>query len=270
MSPVVATATPFAHLHSAHPLKHPLESLDEKQRTEAYEQLKEKIIGLLGLHKPNDFDVFLCHNSKDKSALRQLGEALKERGLSVWLDEWELIPGRPWQDALEDIITTCRCAAVCVGKNGLGPWEQPEMLALLRRFVNEKKRGKNVPIIPVLLPGVPADVALPIFLEAYMWVDLRSGFSEEGLNQIQWGITGVKPRSKRIAHGGTGRVAASTSSAEPLPAAETRPAESAKPSTRTSVSAAKEIPPTSGDSKVPAVGGKSKRGPKKGKPQRFP
>ena len=59
-----------------------------------------------------NFDVFLSHNSKDKPAVKVLGTALKKRGLSVWLDEWELRPGLPWQRALEDIIGSCKSAAV--------------------------------------------------------------------------------------------------------------------------------------------------------------
>jgi nucleotide-binding universal stress UspA family protein len=68
------------------------------------------------------FDVFLSHNSKDKPAVREVAEALKSRGLAVWLDEWELIPGKPWQDALEDVVQTTKAAAVLVGSDGMGPW----------------------------------------------------------------------------------------------------------------------------------------------------
>ena len=46
------------------------------------------------------FDVFLSHNSKDKLMVRQLARALEARGMQVWLDEWELVPGRPWQEAI--------------------------------------------------------------------------------------------------------------------------------------------------------------------------
>ena len=38
------------------------------------------------------FDVFLSHNSKDKPDVRELAEALRARGLRVWLDECELVP----------------------------------------------------------------------------------------------------------------------------------------------------------------------------------
>lgn len=141
------------------------------------------------------FDTFLSHNSKDKPEVKRLGEALKKRGLTVWLDEWELRPGLSWQNGLEEIITNCKSAAVCVGGNGIGPWEDPEMKALLRRFVNEKMAGNIVPIIPVLLPGAPNNVKLPPFLEAFTWVDLRDGLKKDGLDRLEWGITGVNPNT---------------------------------------------------------------------------
>ena len=76
--------------------------------------------------------------------------------------------------------------------NGIGPWEDPEMKALLRRFVNEKKTGNILPVIPVLLPGAPATIKLPLFLEEFTWVDLRNGLTADGLDKLVWGITGKK------------------------------------------------------------------------------
>ena len=139
------------------------------------------------------FDVFLSHNSENKDVVARLGEALKGRGITVWLDVWELRPGSRWQRELEKIINECRSAAVCVGADGLGPWEDEEMEALLRRFVKEKDRAGNaLPLIPLLLPGAPADVPLPVFLEAFVWIDLREGLTEAGLDRLEWGITGIK------------------------------------------------------------------------------
>ena len=135
----------------------------------------------------SEFDVFLSHNSQDKPTVRQLGEALKQRGLQVWLDEWELVPGRSWQDALQEIIQTVKSAAVLVGKDGLGPWEKPEMKGCLSQFVQRK-----LPVIPILLPGAGAQPNLPLFLQEFTWVDMRQGLTEEGLDRICWGITGKK------------------------------------------------------------------------------
>ena len=140
-------------------------------------------------NKIDGFDVFLCHNSSDKPLVRSLATQLKERGFSVWLDEWELIPGRPWQEALEETIDKIASAAILVGPDGLGPWQDREMRAFLSEFVR-----RVVPVIPVLLPGAPANPELPIFLRQFSWVDLRGGLSEDTLDRLQWGITGKKPK----------------------------------------------------------------------------
>jgi TIR domain len=79
------------------------------------------------------FDVFLSHNSKDKPAVRQIAEALEGRGLRVWLDERELVPGRRWISELEKIIETVRTVAVFVG---VVPWEQPEIEGALIEAVS--------------------------------------------------------------------------------------------------------------------------------------
>ncbi len=134
------------------------------------------------------FDVFLSHNSQDKPIVRELAQALESRNIKVWLDEEQLIPGRPWQEALETIIKTTRTVAVLIGKSGLGPWEAPEMRACLEQFVKRK-----LPVIPVLLPDASITPELPLFLQSFTWVDLRGGLTEQLLDRLEWGITGIKP-----------------------------------------------------------------------------
>lgn len=136
----------------------------------------------------DQYDVFLSHNSSDKPAVIRLAEELRRRGLKVWLDAWELVPGQPWQEAIEEIIRTAKSAAVLVGGDGLGPWEEPEMRACLSQFVK-----REMPVIPVLLPGAPQQPELPVFLSAFTWVDLRDGPTEAGIDRLVWGITGKKP-----------------------------------------------------------------------------
>ncbi len=150
--------------------------------------------------KARIIDVFLSHNGNDKAVVRELAQALQARGLDPWLDEWELVPGRPWQQAIEAVITTTRTASVLVGPDGLGPWEEPEMRACLEEAVRRK-----MPVIPVLLPGSAKTPTLPPFLKSFTWVDLRGGLDQAGLDRLEWGITGVKPRS-----GGVRRAAQAT------------------------------------------------------------
>jgi TIR domain len=114
------------------------------------------------------FDVFLCHNSVDKPAVRAVNDDLRAIGLTAWLDEEELPPGLPWQDELERVIADVRSALVFIGPNGLGPWQQPEMRAFLSEFVS-----RRCPVVPALLPGAPDSPDLPIFLRQMTWLDLR-------------------------------------------------------------------------------------------------
>ena len=133
------------------------------------------------------FDVFLCHNSQDKPAVIEIANQLKANNINPWLDKWHLRPGSSWQDLLEDQINEIRTAAVFVGNSGLGPWQNEEIKAFIRAFVNRK-----CPVIPVLLPNAPQKPQIPLFLEGLMWVDFRQR-DPEPLGQLIWGITGIKP-----------------------------------------------------------------------------
>jgi hypothetical protein len=62
------------------------------------------------------------------------------------------------------------------------------MQALLDQAVNAGK-----PVIPVLLPDAPAKPDLPLLLRSRGWVDLRPGFSRDGIDRLVWGITGERP-----------------------------------------------------------------------------
>jgi len=141
---------------------------------------------LKGKIQAGDFDVFLCHNSKDKAAVKAIGEHLKERGILPWLDEWEFRPGLPWQKTLEAQIDNIKSAAVFIDPKGFGPWQDMEVDAFLRKFVSRK-----CPVIPVILEGCEGIPKLPVFLEGMMWVDFRRP-EPDPMEQLLWGITGEK------------------------------------------------------------------------------
>ena len=133
------------------------------------------------------FDVFLCHNSEDKAAVIEVARQLQAQGIKPWLDEWELRPGLDWQDALDGQIEQIRTAAVFVGNAGLGPWQQQEVKAFLREFVE-----RGCPVIPVLLGNAPQEPELPTFLKGKTWVDFRRQMPDP-FDRLVWGITGIRP-----------------------------------------------------------------------------
>ena len=142
------------------------------------------------------FDVFMCHNSEDKSAVIALAERLEEEGLRLWLDEWELQPGLDWSDELDKQIGEIATAAVFVGSSGIGPWQDQEIKAFLTEFVE-----RGCPVIPVILEGAQQRPDIPRFLRGKIWVDFRRQ-RPEPFERLLWGITGENPRKRKSSNGG--------------------------------------------------------------------
>jgi hypothetical protein len=148
------------------------------------------------------FDCFLAHNSRDKPAIRALHAALAAQGLDCWLDELQVRPGLRHLPLLEEGIRGSRAVAVCVGADGLGPWQAQEMEAALTLATKDP----TLPVMPVLLPDAPAAPELPLFLAGRGWVDLRDGLDGAGWEVLLFGITGEPPstRSRPAAPAGSG------------------------------------------------------------------
>jgi hypothetical protein len=134
------------------------------------------------------FDVFISYNGHDRPAVREFAQALQVRGIKVWLDEGELIPGRPWLEALAENAGKAAVAAIVISRNGVAPWQIMELREFYRVFVH-----RGMPVIPVLLPGAPNASELPLFLSHFQVADLRDGLTKGGLDKVVWGITGRRP-----------------------------------------------------------------------------
>ncbi len=140
--------------------------------------------------KANDrrpHDVFLSYTGKDKIQVIKIAEALKCKGIKIWLDEWELAPGISWQEAIGTAVKTVLSAVVFVGPGGVVPWEMREMRACLEEF-----NKRNLPIIPILLPGAPGALELPKFFKEFRWIDFRSGDRDQNLDTLIQNIKGTK------------------------------------------------------------------------------
>jgi hypothetical protein len=146
----------------------------------------------------NQFDVFMCHNSKDKAQVKEIGIYLRSKGLLPWLDEWELRPGLFWQRELERQINNIKSAAVFVGNSGMGPWQNAEVDALIRKFINRQS-----PVIPVILKSCKTKPKIPEFLDGITWVDFHK-HAPNPYKHLIWGITGIKSieRSQSTHHFG--------------------------------------------------------------------
>lgn len=137
----------------------------------------------------NNYDVFLAHNSLDEALVEHICNELKRKGLKPWLDKEQIPPGRWFQDVIQDAIKNISSAAIIIGQNGLGKWQVVELRSFISQCVN-----RNIPVIPVLLPGVntiPPDL---IFLNEFNWVKFNNSVNEvDAIENLIWGITGNHP-----------------------------------------------------------------------------
>ncbi|BAZ51088.1 hypothetical protein NIES4103_37110 [Nostoc sp. NIES-4103] len=133
--------------------------------------------------------VFLCHNSQDKVEVKKIAAKLKERRISYWLDEEQLIAGDRWQKVLEEDIKSnkIRSAAIFIGKNGIGPWQSVEQEIFIEKCIRN-----NYPVIPVILPSCNlGNVDFPyLFGNLQQRIDFRGQRYSEAIEQLIRGIQG--------------------------------------------------------------------------------
>ncbi|NBQ67740.1 MAG: toll/interleukin-1 receptor domain-containing protein, partial [Nitrosomonadaceae bacterium] len=94
-------------------------------------------------------DAFLSHNGADKPAVEIIAAALEQQGVKCFLDKWDILPGDQWLRNLENELSGSRTILIFFGTNGIGPYQQAEADAALRRQIQQRQHC----IIPVLLPG---------------------------------------------------------------------------------------------------------------------
>jgi YD repeat-containing protein len=120
----------------------------------------------------SSYDVFLSYHWRDHTSVETVARVLVERGLKIFLDRWYLIPGLPWQNALQASLGHADAVIIFIGPEGLGNWQQREVALALDR----QAHASDFPVIPVLLPG--ADPPLG-FLALNTWIDLRSDIADQ-------------------------------------------------------------------------------------------
>ncbi len=148
--------------------------------------------------KDGAFDVFLCHNSQDKSAVRELGQELGDMGLLAWIDEERLLPGDVVQEKLERAIQQAGAVIVCIGPQGIGRWQTVEYHTVYQRLIELSEReadggfrsSNRLRVIPALLPGAEAK-QIPSFLKRHLYVDLRKKSVRTQREQMQKLVTAV-------------------------------------------------------------------------------
>ena len=134
----------------------------------------------------SSYDVFLSYNSADHGLVEDIARKLRDDGLELFLDRWNLAPGTLWRSKLEKTLGSCKAVAVCVGPGEMGSWQQREVDVAL----DLQSKSVNFPVIPVLLPGCEPPLG---FLRQLTWVDLRTQPLDQGIAILIKGVRGEPP-----------------------------------------------------------------------------
>ena len=113
------------------------------------------------------YDVFLSRSSRDKAVVRAVAERLRQDGLKVWLDEWEIRPGDSIPAKIEEGLEHSRILVLCMSANAFGAdWARLEAGTFRFRDPLNKERR----FLPLRLDDAPIKGSLAQFL----YIDWRA------------------------------------------------------------------------------------------------
>ena len=123
--------------------------------------------------------VFISHAGEDKTFVREFSTRLKEKGVDVWFDEWEILPGDKLIGKIfEEGIGHCDAFIIVLSKTSVGkPWVVEELDAALVRRINQ-----GIKIIPVRIDKCE----VPVALQATAWTNIdpeedHKGADDDGI-----------------------------------------------------------------------------------------
>ena len=121
--------------------------------------------------------VFLCHASSDKPAVRELHKKLQTDGYRAWLDEEDLLPGQEWQREIPNAVKSSDVVIVCLSRQSITKtgYVQKEIKYALDA-ADEQPEGKTF-LIPLRLELCE----VPQRLSRWQWVDL---FEAQGYQKL--------------------------------------------------------------------------------------
>ena len=114
-----------------------------------------------------EYDIFLSHSSKDKPAVRKLATRLRQDGVRVWFDEWNIEPGDSIPLKVEQGLEDSQALVLVMSRNAFGSdWVDLERhTAMFRDPTNKTRR-----FIPILLDDVP----IKGVLSQFAYIDWRN------------------------------------------------------------------------------------------------
>jgi hypothetical protein len=128
-------------------------------------------------------DIFISYSSEDRGKAKDIAEALKQQGLSVWWDR-SILPGETFDTVIEEALDTANCVIVLWSKTSVSStWVKTEASEGDRRGI----------LIPVLID----DVKIPLAFRRIQAADLKDWggkLPHPGFDMLSKAIAGILGR----------------------------------------------------------------------------
>jgi TIR domain len=116
-----------------------------------------------------EYDLFISYSSRDRGFVLKLASDLKDKGLTVWLDQWEVKPGERLRERINDAIARCNYLLVLLSPNSINSqWVRVELDSAMIRELD----SKQVVVIPTLFGDI-SDREIPPDLKGKHYLDFR-------------------------------------------------------------------------------------------------
>ncbi len=140
----------------------------------------------MGRIMPDSKQGFLSYSHQDRDFAEQIARELRDKGVDVWLDKWEIQPGDSLiQKIFSEGLHGCDVFLVLLSPASVASnWVRQELDAAMIRKIEGITR---------IIPVIKEKCELPAPLRALLWVDLSQNFNE-GIRQIVHAIFDVPVR----------------------------------------------------------------------------
>ena len=130
----------------------------------------------------------MSHSSIDKSIVISIAIDLNERGISTWLDSFDILPGESIVSKINEGIEECDYMLLFLSNNSVkSKWVQKE----LETFLWDEIGSFKIKIIPIKLD----DCEIPKVLQTKKYIDFRYDYSS-GLFELVRAIKKYENKNK--------------------------------------------------------------------------
>lgn len=129
----------------------------------------------LGKAPSSQFDVFICHSSKDKMEIDKVIKHFIDNDISYWIDSEQVKPGDFISQKIEEGLKNSKYIMPCLSGNIKSGWTQIEYNSLLAKEIKDR----SLRVIPLKLDNCREE-DIPLLLLDKRWISYsnKTEFSE--------------------------------------------------------------------------------------------